>query len=588
MKRFGANGSLTKLAVVAAMSVAALAPATAAGAESRVLVRFDPTAGRHDRAAIRGTAGAELERVLPLSGLQVVAPAPGVSREELIERLERSGKVEYAERDKTRTTMVMPTDPYFHLEWGLHNTGQSVAGTAGTVDADIDAPEAWELTTGSPTATVAVVDSGIDYGHADLQPNIWTNPGESGNGRETNGVDDDGNGYVDDWRGWDWVDSDNDPLDLNGHGTHVAGTIGARGNDATGVAGVSWSGRLLPLRALDANGSGFVSDVIQAYLYASAKHVRIVNASIGGTAFSQAERDAIASAPGTLFVVAAGNDAEDNDVIAHYPCNYALDNVICVAATDQNDALADFSDYGNATVDLAAPGVDVASTWLNGAWAYSSGTSMATPHVAGAAGLVLAQHPSDSTAVLKQAILGGADVKPALQDKVATAGRLNAYRALLAQQPAPEPEPGITAPASPPPPPAPVPPGSSPPPAPSDHSAPAVTLRVAPRQSLRRVLRRGVHLKAACSEPCLLRPRLFLPARTARKLGLGSGVRPIPVERHARPVRLARTGATTLGLKSRAKRRLKRMDRVRLALRVRARDSAGNSRTVIKRLVLER
>jgi subtilisin family serine protease len=571
------------LVVVAAGLLATPGPAGAEG--SRVLVRFEPTAGPDDRAATRGQAGAELRRGLSLRGLQLVAPRPGISRSKLIERLERSTKVLYAEPDYARVGTLIPTDPYFDVQWGLHNTGQSVAGVRGTADADIDGPEAWDLITGSPTAAVAVVDSGIDYGHPDLQANVWTNAGESGNGREANGLDDDGNGYVDDWRGWDWVEADNDPLDLNGHGTHVAGTIGAKGDDGTGVAGVSWSARLLPLRALDAEGTGYVSDVIEAYLYAESKQVKLVNASLGSSGFSQAERDAIASAPETLFVVAAGNDGEDNDLFGHYPCNYTLDNVICVAASDQSDALAYFSDYGKVTVDLAAPGVRVASTWLGGQWAFASGTSMATPHVAGAAALALAQRPGSSTGDLKQAILGSVDQRPALQNKVATGGRLNAYRAVLPAPPAPEP--GSASPT----PPAPPPPALTPAPttAPArDVSPPALSIQVSSPQRLRWALRRGVHLRADCSEPCVITPRLFLSGRTARKLRLGTGERPISVERRTRSVRLARSGATTVRLKKQVQRRLKRVVRVRLIVRIRAIDSAGNSKTVMRRITLKR
>src|SRR5262249_20701029 len=183
------------------------------------------------------------------------------------------------------------------------NDGQTVAGSAGTFDDDIDADQAWDTTTGSPNVVVGVVDSGIDLAHPDLAPNLWANHGETGNGREANGIDDDGDGLIDDTTGWDWVGDDNQPQDENGHGTHVSGTIAARGNDGLGVSGVSWQTRIMPLRALGAGGSGLVSDAIRAYAFADAHGAEIVNASLGGGTFSRAERDAIAAANKTLFVV---------------------------------------------------------------------------------------------------------------------------------------------------------------------------------------------------------------------------------------------------------------------------------------------
>ncbi len=265
---------------------------------------------------------------LPVPGLQLVRPAPGVARQAAIEALEDSPDVLYAEPDAIRRPLALPDDRYLGHLWGHHNMGQVVDGRAGRVDVDVDAPEAWDLTTGSAGVTVAVVDTGIDTTHPDLAPNAWSNPAE-----RVNGVDDDGNGLVDDIRGWDFVDDDTDPADTDGHGTHVAGTIGARGNDGVGVAGVSWRTTLLPLRVIGPDG-GTVSDVIAGYRYAGRRGIRVVNASLGGATFSRAERDAIAAAPDTLFVVAAGNDAADNDRVPSYPCGHDLPNVLCVAAID--------------------------------------------------------------------------------------------------------------------------------------------------------------------------------------------------------------------------------------------------------------
>ncbi|MEA2330361.1 MAG: serine protease [Thermoleophilaceae bacterium] len=568
--------TLRRNLVVGAVVLAAAAAQALVGAErttsatepdagAGILVRFDRDADRADRAAVRQRAGADFEESLPLSGLQVVEPQPGRSAEEVVASLERSGDVLYAETDATRTITALPNDRHMDRLWGLHNTGQTVAGAAGTADADIDAPEAWDVTTGAAGITVAVVDTGVDYGHPDLAPNLWRNPGETGGGRETNGVDDDANGFVDDWRGWDWVDRDGAPTDPHGHGTHVAGTVGARGNDGAGVAGVAWQVGLLPLRVLDAAGSGKVSDLVGAYAYAGRKQIRIVNASLGGAQFSQAEYDAIRAAPETLFVVAAGNDGVDNEQTGSYPCNYALPNIVCVAATDQNDELAAFSNFGRTTVDLAAPGVNIASTWPGGSWAYMDGTSMATPHVAGAAGLVWAQAPGATVAQVRQALLSGVDPKTSLLSKTATGGRLNAFGAVgavagasVAPPPAPpSPAPFVPAPAP-----------AAAPGAARDSAAPRVWVRTPRVQRLRTILRRGIRVRIRCSEACTVRHEVLV---ARKRLGVRSARGGV-----------ARAGSVVIRVRltGSAQRRLRRAGSVRLVLRTRAVDAAGNARMV--------
>ena len=251
---------------------------------------------------------------------------------------------------------------------------------------------------------MAVVDTGIDGAHPDLVSNLGTGAG------------------------YDFFSEDSDPTDENGHGTHVAGTIGAQGDNDAGVTGVNWDTTLIAMRAFGPNGSGSTSDVIQAYGYADAIGADVLNASFGGAGYSQAEFDAIARADDTLFVAAAGNERADNDVTPSYPCNYSLANVVCVAASDENDQLASFSNYGN-SVDLAAPGSRIYSTTRGGGYGYLSGTSMATPHVAGTAALVAAQRPSSSVADLRDDLLDGVEVKPALTS-VGSSGRLNADRSV--------------------------------------------------------------------------------------------------------------------------------------------------------------
>ena len=279
------------LAALTASLACAAAPAAAAGPRNVVrgelLVRFDVGVAASERAAARQRADTPIERSLPLSGLQLVRVEPGDTTVAADARLERQSGVLYAEPNRFRSVSVTPNDPLFGDLWGLVNAGQTVRGTRGITDADIDADGAWDLTSGDG-ATVAVVDSGVDLAHPDLAPNKWTSTVET-----VNGADDDADGHVDDVAGWDWVDADNDPSDLNGHGTHVAGTIGARGGDAAGVAGVAWDANLMPLRILDANGSGTVADAIEAYEYAAAHGARVLNASFGGTGYSLAEHQAI-------------------------------------------------------------------------------------------------------------------------------------------------------------------------------------------------------------------------------------------------------------------------------------------------------
>ena len=348
--------------------------------------------------------------------------------------LERDPRVEYVEPNFLLRTDSHgdPGDPAFHNLWGLHNFGQQVAGVAGMPDADIDALEAWQVSQGSPSVVVGVIDSGVDVGHPDLASQIWINPGENCAGCRSNGVDDDGNGYVDDWRGWDFADGDNDPSDDNGHGTHVAGTIGAAGNNGVGITGVAWNVRLMPLKFIGADGTGTAADAISAILYASSKGAQVTNNSYGGDGFSEAMLDAIRSADsaGSLFVAAAGNSFTDTDEEPNYPSSYDAPNVISVAASDAFDHRAWFSNYGRTSVDVAAPGMNVYSTWPGGSYRFEDGTSMAAPQVAGAAALARSAFPGASDVGLKALLLRSADPVGALSDAVRTGGRLNVNTAV--------------------------------------------------------------------------------------------------------------------------------------------------------------
>ncbi|MFP6750558.1 MAG: S8 family peptidase, partial [Pirellulaceae bacterium] len=336
---------------------------------------------------------------------------------------------------------LFPDDPLFHVLTGLHNTGQA----GGIEDVDIDAPEAWELETGSRDVIVAVVDSGVDYGHPDLAANIWTNPGEIAG----NGQDDDSNGSIDDVHGYNFVAGNGDTFDSLGHGTHVAGTIGAVGDNDRGVTGVAWDVSLLPLKWAEGR-TGDLHNAIAAINYAtmmrnSGLNVKIINNSWQTSFSSPALYDAVAATRDAeiLFVVAAGNHPRKGrnlDQSPSYPASYDLDNMITVAATNLNDQKLHSSHYGATSVDLAAPGASIFSTYpqhLGVGYGFSAGTSMATPHVSGAAALLWSRMPDATVAEVRSAILEGVDVLPGLKGLVATEGRLNVYGALTVDTYAP-------------------------------------------------------------------------------------------------------------------------------------------------------
>ena len=355
-------------------------------ASSHVLVRFDETvANAHDylrAASAVSLDGVETATKLPLvSGLHKISLSAGFSIDATLEALRQDPRVLYAEPDYIVRATGLATDPLFASQWDFHNIGQ----TGGTLDADTDAPEAWDATTGSGSTVVAVIDTGVDYRHPDLTGNMWVNADEV----PGNGVDDDANGYIDDVHGYDFYNNDGNPLDDHSHGTHVAGTIGAVGNNGTGIAGLNWDVEIMALKFLGADGSGTTSDAIEAIRYATDNGAHISNNSWGGDPFSQALYDAIRDARdvGHIFVAAAGNGnfigfGLDNDATPFYPAGYELDNIVAVAATDHRDDIAIFSNYGATTVDLGAPGVSILSTTPNGNYGNNSGTSMAAPHVA--------------------------------------------------------------------------------------------------------------------------------------------------------------------------------------------------------------
>ena len=320
-----------------------------------------------------------------------------------------------------------PNDPHFADQWGLSNDGRN----GGKKGADIAALSAWSKTKGSEDVVVAVLDTGVDYTHPDLVANMWVRPDSVPQYSDAQ------LGVINDLYGFSAGDNMADPMDDNGHGTHCAGIIGAEGDNGIGIAGINWNVKIMPLKFLGRGGFGSTKDAIEAINYAidrkqNGVNVRVISASWGSTMRSKALEDAIRAAGenGILFVAAAGNSSTDNDRRPHFPSNYDLPNVISVAALDNGDLLASFSNYGSKSVHVAAPGKAIVSTWLKGSYREASGTSMATPHVAGLAALIIANEPDITMAELRKRILDSVDPLDILNGRIFSAGRINADRAL--------------------------------------------------------------------------------------------------------------------------------------------------------------
>lgn len=359
-----------------------------------------------------------------LRGLELLELPAQLSVSAAITQLQRNPIVLYAEPNMTFTRQdTFPNDPDFGLLWGMHNTGQS----GGTVDVDIDAPAAWDSVTGSEDVIVGVIDTGVNYNHPDLAANMWTNPREIAG----NGIDDDDNGYIDDVHGIDTVNGDSDPNDDNGHGSHCSGTIAGRGDNGTGVAGVSWRAQIIGCKFLSSGGSGSTAGAIECLDYflglkAAGIDVVATSNSWGGGGFSQALLDAIAAHrdANMLFVAAAGNNGANADVSPMYPAAYDVDNILSVAAINRLGNLASFSNYGLTSVDLGAPGVDVYSTWLGTGYNTISGTSMACPHVTGAVALLKASDPMLTGAEIRAQIMANGKPLASLDGKTVTGNLL--------------------------------------------------------------------------------------------------------------------------------------------------------------------
>ncbi len=400
-------------------------------APDSVIVKFRPSANASKKARARGLVNATSHRGYDLvKGLESLKLKPGQSISKAVNRLKNLPFVEFAEPDYL--VQANTNDTYYDLLYAIDNTGQSVAGSIGTADADMNVREAWSIQTGDPSLIIAVIDEGVQYNHPDLDANMWVNLGEI----PSNGIDDDGNGFIDDVHGYDFFANDGDPMDEGGHGTHVAGTICAETTNATGIAGVVQQCKIMALRFLGSNG-GSTSGAIASLDYAVQMGATISNNSWGGGGYSTALYQSIAAARDAdhIFLAAAGNDGTNNDSTPHYPSNYDLTNIISVAATDNRDARASFSNYGAVSVDIGAPGVDIASSYITDSYVYLSGTSMATPNVTGVVALIRSEFPDWGYQQVIDHLYATARPAASMNGRTTTGSIANAAAALAGGEP---------------------------------------------------------------------------------------------------------------------------------------------------------
>ena len=421
-------------------------PRTSSHAE--VLVRFRPgtTLEQMERVASR-LHDRLADRYEYVKGYAAIEDEDGLDAQAVVDEYMTQAEVEWAEPNVqiqldpdipgkafdafSKTATEQPDDPLLSEQWALINAGQR----EGKASADISALKAWlEKTTGSDEIVVAVLDSGVDYTHQDLQANMWVRPDD------VEMYTDAQLGTIDDEQGYNAADNNGDPMDDNGHGTHCAGIIGAVGNNHEGIAGVNWKVQIMPLKFMGSGGTGTTADAIEAINYVidrkkAGVNVRVISASWGSTQRSRALEEAIdrAGDEGITFFAAAGNSSTNNDRHPHFPSSYPLPNVVSVAALDRHDHLASFSNYGAKSVHMAAPGAEILSTWLDKTYEEHSGTSMATPMVAGVAALVLSVEPNLTVEQLRERLLKSVDPIEELQGKIQSGGRVNAARAVGAE-----------------------------------------------------------------------------------------------------------------------------------------------------------
>ena len=394
-----------------------------------LLVKFKSSASAEAKQKVHDKHGSKVVKDFSALRIQHIKLKDDASFIEAIGRYQSEPEVEYVEPNYRVVNEDFPNDPRFNELWGLFNTGQ----TGGTAGADINAPSAWSITTGNSNVVVAVIDSGVDYTHKDLAANMWINQAEY-NG--VTGVDDDGNGYVDDIYGINVLNQTGKPMDDNGHGTHVSGIIGAVGNNSVGVVGVNWGVKMLACKFLNSNGVGFVDGAIECLQYVRTlkdKGVNIIatNNSWGSDGYSQALYDAIKAQKDIIFSASAGNKQIDlTGPLSHYPAKFYLPNIVAAAATDKNDAKAWFSNFGRRTVHVGAPGDYILSTIPGNNYDFMVGTSMATAHVTGLAALIKSQNMNRDWIAVKNLVLSGGDPIPSMTGKTITGNRISAYGSL--------------------------------------------------------------------------------------------------------------------------------------------------------------
>lgn len=407
----------------------AIAMPEAVPGEFVIKMRVDVDENKSTLQALSDELGSYVKGAIPAYRVVVVQRPVFEITESAMKVLSQSDLVEYVEPNYIYRANKAPNDPRYFELWGMNNNSKP--------GIDIGAEAAWDITTGHRDVVVAVIDTGINYNHPDLQANMWTNDAEL-NG--VAGVDDDGNGVVDDIYGYNAINDSGDPLDDHGHGSHCAGTIGARGDDSIGVAGVAWNVRLMGVKFLSASGSGTLADAVKAIDYATRMGAKVLSNSWGGGGFSQTLMDAIerSNAAGSLFVAAAGNESNNNDANPTYPATYDVQNVVSVAAINNQGNLASFSNYGKSKVHVAAPGVGILSSINTDGYDSWDGTSMAAPHVSGIAALLLSENPTMTGVELKERIVSTARPFASLRGKVKT-GIANAHAALTNDVPPPDP-----------------------------------------------------------------------------------------------------------------------------------------------------
>jgi subtilisin family serine protease len=401
---------------------------------NQLIVKFKNDSTKSVQRSFLQELNAQVVQQFKSNGAVLIQLPPGSAEKKagalslMAKKIRSRPEIEYVEPNWLVHANSTPNDPLYDQLYALNKTPSRTG--------DIFAQEAWTKTTGSQDVLVAVIDSGVDYNHQDLADNYWHNPGETGidsdgKDKSNNGIDDDNNGLIDDWRGWNFVKNNNDPMDDLNHGTHCAGSIGAVGNNGIGAVGVNWNVSIVGLKFLDETGSGTLANAVLAIEYATSVGVHVMSNSWGGDESSETMLAAIRKAndAGILFVVAAGNDSNNNDLGLDYPSSYAVDNIISVAAVDRDGQLASFSNYGPKTVHIAAPGVQILSTFPGNQYEELSGTSMATPYVAGAAALIKSRFPQLKAKEIKTRLLGGATPTPGLQGQVVT-GLLNMANSL--------------------------------------------------------------------------------------------------------------------------------------------------------------